>query len=163
MRIVTRSKTFDAPPERVFTTLDDLGVTGGHMTGSSAMMMGSFLTLTYLSPNKTGLNCKYRWQGKMMGLPMDFTVLVTKWISPTEKTWETIGESKLILYSSYKMQLHLSPQVRGTDATLSIGYNRPKNFLLKLLSYLLADVYCVWCLRKMLGDAEKSISMAAMQ
>jgi hypothetical protein len=32
-------------------------------------------------------------------MKMDFTVEVTKWLKGIEKTWETIGEAKMIIYS----------------------------------------------------------------
>lgn len=99
MKSINRIETYNATPEQVFKTIDDLGVTGMHMTRSSMMMMGSKLNLEFLTENHTGLGSRYRWTGKMMGLKMDFTVEVTKWISGKEKIWETIGEAKLIIYS----------------------------------------------------------------
>jgi hypothetical protein len=158
LRTVTRAKVFNAPPEDVFKNLDDLGVTGSHMTNSSAMMMGSKLELTYLTPHHIGPGSKYRWTGKMMGIPMDFTVVVTKWIENKEKIWETIGDSKLLIYSWYRMMLTIEPVTNGTRATLSIGYRRPESLLLKIISFLFADLYCIWCLKKMLGDARRHLS-----
>ncbi len=157
MRTISRRKTYKAPISEVFEKLDDLGVTGTHMTRSSMMMMGNKLSLTYLSPNHTGLNSTYRWQGKMMGIPMDFTVTVTKWISNKEKVWETVGEPHLIIYSWYRMTLNVSLTPEGTVAELAISYKRPAGFFLKILSFLFADLYCIWCLNKMLNDAERAI------
>jgi hypothetical protein len=157
MRTITRTARLAAPAMEVFPIIDDLGVTGVHMTRSSMMMMGSKLSLEYLTTNRTGLNSKYRWQGKMMGIPMDFTVLVTEWDPGRAKVWETIGESKLVIYSWYRMTLDLEESQSGTLATLSISYKRPKGFWNKLLSYVFADIYCIWCLRKMLGDANHSL------
>ncbi len=39
--MIKRTATFNAPAEKVFSCLDDLGVTGMHMTSSSAMRMGA--------------------------------------------------------------------------------------------------------------------------
>jgi len=157
MRTITRHRNYHAPIEKVFGRLDDLGVTGMHMTESSAMMMGSKLRLTYLSDNRTGLNAKYRWQGSMMGMPMDFTVLVTKWIRDKEKIWETVGKTDLIIYSWYRMSLTVSKTPIGSKAELSICYERPTGFFKKVVSFLFADLYCIWCLNSMLNDAAKSI------
>ena len=85
MKTITQKIQIQASSEKVFETLDDLAVTGMHMTQSSAMMMGSKLHLQYLTESKKGLGSKYRWIGKMMGMHMDFTVEVTKWIKPVEK------------------------------------------------------------------------------
>jgi hypothetical protein len=148
---------FVATPDAVFEAIDDLGVTGSHMTTSSAMMMGSKLHLEFLSENKTGFGTKYRWYGRMMGLPMDFTAEVTKWVHGKEKVWETVGDARLIIYSWYRMSLKIESKNNNTCAYLSIAYQRPRGFLNKIISFLFADCYCNWCLKKMLGDAKKSI------
>jgi hypothetical protein len=155
LRTVTRAKIFNASPEDVFKNLDDLGVTGTHMTNSSAMLMGSKLELTYLTSQHSGQGSTYRWTGKMMGIPMDFTVVVTKWVKDKEKIWQTVGDSKLIIYSWYRMMLKIEPVSNGTRVTLSIGYRRPQSLILKIISFLFADLYCIWCLKKMLGDAAR--------
>ncbi len=157
MKTVTRIETYNAPAHEVFKSIDDLGVTGMHMTQSSMMMMGSKLNLEFLTNNHTGLGSKYRWTGKMMAMKMDFTVEVTKWIKDQEKIWETIGETKLIIYSWYRMHLNVQPIMNGTKAELSISYKKPKRFFNRVLSFLFADLYCKWCLRKMLGDAKRSL------
>src|SRR5688572_15479204 len=158
MKTLSRKETYSASQGEVFETIDDLGITGMHMTGSSMMMMGSKLHLEFLTTNKTGLGSRYRWTGKMMGLIMDFTVEVTKWVNGVEKVWETIGETKLIIYSWYRMKLLLSESNGNTEAELSIAFEKPKGLLNKILCFLLADWYCRWCLKKMLGDAKKAIA-----
>jgi hypothetical protein len=155
MKALSKTEIFKAPPDRVFDVMDDLGVSGAHMTNSSMMMMGSKLSLEYLTPFHKGPGTKYRWKGKMMGLRMDFTMEVTKWIEGVEKVWETIGESMLIIYSGFQMTLKVYPESMGAKAELSISYNKPTSFIQKILCFLLADWYCNWCLRKMLNDARK--------
>jgi len=126
MKTLKRHILIQSSPERVFEVLDDLGVTGMHMTNSSAMMMGSKLHLQYLTTNHTGLNSKYRWTGKMMGITMEFTVAVTKWVKGVEKVWGTIGNARMIIYSWYQMRLVISQADGKTNAELSITYKRPK-------------------------------------
>ena len=124
----------DSTPEKVFETIDDLGITGMHMTKSSAMMVGSKLHLEYLTELHTGPGSRYRWTGKMMGIEMDFTVEVTKWIKGIEKVWETIGEAKMIIYSWYRMKLLISKVQDKTMAELSITYEKPKSLFAKFIS-----------------------------
>jgi hypothetical protein len=164
MKTKTLSKTevFEAPAMQVFRAIDDLGVTGMHMTESSMMMMGSKLDLKFLTSHRTGLGSRYRWTGKMMGMKMDFTVEVTKWINGREKVWETVGKSKLIIYSWYRMHLELTKTDQCTRAQLSISYKKPKGFFNKIISFLFADFYCNWCLRNMLSDAKKSLKSEKM-
>lgn len=158
MKTISKTAFYNASFEKVFQYLDDLGVTGMHMTQSSAMMMGSKLNLEYITPNHKGLGSQYRWTGSMMGMKMDFTVEVTKWISGVEKTWETIGEAKMIIYSWYRMHIHLSRKDNLTKAELSITYEKPLGWFLKVISFLFADWYCRWCLKNMLRDTGHSVS-----
>jgi hypothetical protein len=157
MKTISKRIRLNASPEKVFETLDDLGVTGMHMMQSSAMMMGARLHLQYLTDYHTGLGSKYRWTGKMMGMKMDFTVEVTKWIMGTEKTWETIGEARMIIYSWYRMHLLVESTTNGCEAELSITYEKPKDRIAKIISFLFADWYCNWCLKNMLSDTQKII------
>ena len=161
MKIIKRTEAYHAEPERVFEYLDDLGVTGMHMRKSSAMMMGSKLHLEFLTEHHTGLDSKYRWTGTMMGMKMDFTVEVTKWVKDVEKIWETIGEAKMIIYSWYRMHLSLSKVHGKTIAELSITYKKPKGWIYKIISFLFADLYCKWCLKNMLNDTKESMESAS--
>jgi hypothetical protein len=157
MKTLSRKEIFPASSQQVFKTIDDLGVTGMHMTESSGMMMRSKLDLEFLTTNRTGIGSRYRWTGKMMGIPMDFTVAVTKWVEGKEKVWETIGPTKLIIYSWYRMILQVKQQGEKTEAELSITYEKPAGLFNKILCFFLADWYCRWCLRQMLGDAKKRL------
>ena len=158
MKTITRTEVYSAIPEKVFHIIDDLSVTGMHMTKSSAMMMGSKLHLQYLTANHTGPGTTYRWTGTMMGMNMDFTVEVTKWIAGIEKVWETIGEAKMIIYSWYRMHLLLTKKEDTTVAELSISYEKPKGWFFKIISFFFAGWYCNWCLKNMLGDTKKQLN-----
>ena len=158
MKTLKRIEKYPFPSKEVFNAIDDLGVTGAHMTESSAMMMGSKLHLEFLSKNKTGPGSQYRWTGKMMGAAMDFTVKVTKWVEGKEKIWETVGPTKLIIYSWYRMSLVVRDTPPGSEAELSITYKKPIGLINKILCFLFADWYCRWCLKQMLGDARKTLA-----
>lgn len=137
--------------------MDNIGNTGMHMTKSSMPMMGSKLELKQLPENPTGLNSKYHWFGKMMGLTMDFTIIVSKWITDKEKVWETIGTAKMIILEWYQMRLVISPEGLNTRAELSITYTRPKNLFFKFISFFLAPLYAHWCLNNMLADSKNNL------
>src|SRR5690606_26425866 len=50
-------------------------------------------------------------------------------------------------------------EVNGkTEAELSISYEKPEGFFNRILCFFLADWYCRWCLKKMLGDAKKAVT-----
>ena len=157
MKTIIRTETYPALPGEVFDLIDDLGITGMHMTKSSMALMGSKLDLNYLTEHHTGPGSKYRWTGKMIGIKMDFTVEVTKWIYGVEKSWETIGEARMIIYSWFRMHLLLRNQNGGAVAELSITYEKPIQWYLKILSFLFAGLYARWCLKNMLSDSKKAI------
>lgn len=157
MKTIKRTETYNAPADKVFSYLDDLGVTGMHMTKSSGMMIGSKLDLEFLTKQHTGIGSKYQWTGSMMGMKMDFTVEVTKWVEGVEKVWETVGEAKMIIYSWYRMHLLVYPKGNTTQAELSIIYEKPKGWFAKIISFLFADWYCYWCLKNMLHDSKTKI------
>ena len=159
MKEIKKVKEYNATPNEVFAYLDDLGATGMHMTKSSMPMMGGKLTLDFLSDNHSGLHSKYRWTGKVLGFPLDFTVTVTKWSLNEEKIWETVGETKLIIYSWFRMHLKIKPVHNVTQAELSLSYKKPKSVFNRILSYFLADWYCRWCLKNMLDDTQRSIEI----
>lgn len=128
-----------------------------HMTKSSMPMMGGKLNLEFITRHHTGLGSKYRWTGKVMWMEMDFTVEVTKWLDGKEKTWETIGHPKVIIYSWYRMHLEISGDDNITKAELAISYEKPKGGFNKIICFLLGDWYCRWCLKHMLGDCKTSV------
>ncbi|MFZ5552854.1 MAG: SRPBCC family protein [Bacteroidota bacterium] len=152
-KTIKRTTIINASPEKAFAFMDNIENTGMHMTKKNTAMMGSRLTIEWLSENKTGLGTKYRWTGKVAGMNMDFTVEVTKWENGKEKIWETVGEPKLIVLSWYRMFLTLEPDENGnTIALLGIDYRRPKG---GVLGFFLAKRYAAWCVNSMLNDTKK--------
>ena len=88
---------------------------------------------------------------------MDFTVEVTNWVDGIEKTWETIGPAKMIIYSWYRMHLLVTTKENKANAELSITYEKPKGWFVRIISFLFADWYCNWCLKNMLSDSKSKI------
>jgi hypothetical protein len=150
-------KIFHASPEAVFDCLDDLGVTGMHMTESSMPMMGGKMDLQFLTLNKRGVGTRYRWTGKVLWRQLDFTVEVTKWIRSKEKIWKTERPAQLIIYSWFQMNLKIWNNQEDSLTQLSISYEKPKGLFNQLLCLLLGDWYCNWCLNNMLNDTEKKL------
>ncbi|HET9745793.1 MAG TPA: SRPBCC family protein [Chitinophagaceae bacterium] len=158
MKTIERSKIYQASPEEVFDCLDDLSVTGMHMTKSSMPMMGGKMNVELLSPHQKGLNTKYRWTGKVLWMVLDFTVHVTEWIRGREKSWETVGVARMIIMSWFKMNLKVEGNNQQSTAHLSINYEKPRGFFNRMLSFLLAGWYSRWCLNNMLNDAARKLA-----
>lgn len=72
----------------------------------------------------------------------------------------TIGNAKMIIYSWYRMQLFVRPANEASVVELSIRYEKSKGRFAKLISFLFADWYCDWCLKNMLADTKRKLSLS---
>lgn len=154
MRSLKKDIIINAPLEIVFARMDDLSKTGMHMSNSSMMMMGSKLMLEQLPGPSQGLGASFHWSGSVMGMPIDITETVTKWVVNKEKIWETIGTPKIIILGWYRMILKTEAVKEGTEASLQIDYTKPRGAFRIILYYLLSHWYCNWCLNNMLNDTK---------
>jgi len=159
MKTVSETVEIQAPAHEVFAHIDDIRNVGWHMTEQSSMaMMGSKLKLEVRSEQRTGLGATYRYSGKMMGLTLDFSESVTKYVPNREKVWRTIGEPRLLIMSSYEMRLAVEPQPPSSSRlTISIAYELPRSWCWRFVGILLAGWYSRWCLRRMCQDAKRAL------
>ncbi|MBI3136001.1 MAG: SRPBCC family protein [Bacteroidetes bacterium] len=149
---IERTEVINGKPEEVFAFMDDIRNTGRHMTESSGAMMGGKLKLEWLTTHTTGLGTKYRWEGKVLGMKMDFTVEVSKWVEAQQKIWGTVGEAKMIVITWFEMHLELTPNEDGTTTVkLRILFTKSKN----IPGFLLGRRYSIWCVKSMLKDTKK--------
>jgi hypothetical protein len=159
--MITARETVEirAPSEAVFAHVDDIRNLGWHMTSRSSMaMMGSRLRLEILSDQPTGLGATYCYSGTMMGLSIDFSESVTKYVPPREKVWRTIGEPRLLIIASYEMCVTVEPLSSSSSRlTLSIVYELPRSAFWRIVGLLLARPYSRWCLRRMLQDTRHAL------
>lgn len=152
VRSFERTVLINGTPGEVFAFMDNIENTGMHMTESSGAMMGSKLTIQWLSGHKTGLGTKYRWTGKVVGMKMDFTVEVTKWDQGKQKVWGTVGDAQMIVIDWFEMYLIMIPQSDGKVlAQLGIHYTKHRG----LWGFLLGKWYSKWCVKSMLKDTRK--------
>ncbi|MBI2125811.1 MAG: SRPBCC family protein [Thaumarchaeota archaeon] len=153
-----------ASPEEVFAFMDDIQNVGWHMEGQRSMpLMGGKLDLERLSTNATGEGATYRWYGKILGMKVDFSEVVSKWVEGREKVWHTIGDPKIIIMSNYEMRLTLSPTDVGTKVIFEIDYDLPNTWYGKIIGNLLASRYAEWCLRRACEDAKNALERGALK
>ena len=159
MRSATQTVDIAAPAAAVFAHVDDMKNIGGHMTDRSSMaMMGSKLTLEIVSPRATGVGATYRYHGTMMGLRLDFSESVTRYVPGREKTWRTIGEPRLLILGGYEMRVLVEPRPPSSSRlTISITYDLPRAPGWRLVAMLVAGWYSRWCVGRMCSDAQKAL------
>jgi Polyketide cyclase / dehydrase and lipid transport len=159
MTTVCETVEIRAPAESVFAHIDDIRNLGWHMARRSSMaLMGSRLRLEILSDQATGLGATYQYSGTMMGLSIDFSESVTKYLPPREKVWRTLGESRLLIVASYEMRVAVEPlSPWSARLTISIVYELPRSGFWRIVGLVLARSYSRWCLRRMCRDTKRAL------
>ena len=152
----SRSVTIEAPAARVFAYVDDIRNLARHMSESGSMpMMGSKLKLEIVTPEPTGVGAVYRYSGRMMGLTIDFSETVTKYVASREKVWRTIGEPQLLIMAGYEMRILVEPvSPASSRLTIGIDYELPRAGVWRALGWALAGAYSRWCLTSMVEGSK---------
>lgn len=161
MPTLSRSATIHAAPERVFAYVDDIRNLARHMSEQGSMpMMGSKLALQIVTPEATGVGATYRYSGRVMGLTIDFSETVTRYVPNHEKGWRTVGQPRLLIIDSYEMFASVEA-VPGTRSrlTITIDYTLPRSPLWHLLGRLVAPSYARWCLDSMLDGTLRDLEL----
>ena len=156
---LSRAASVAVPSERVFTYVDDIHNLARHMSESRSMpMMGSKLRLEIVSAEPTGVGATYRYIGQLLGLELDFSEAVTKYVAGREKIWHTIGNPKLLIMRGYQMRVLVEPVTPATsNLIISIDYELPVSGFWRVAGWLLADVYSRWCLTGMVDGSKRDL------
>ena len=118
-------------------------------------MMGSKLKLEIMTPEPTGVGAVYRYSGQMMGLTIDFSETVTKYLPAREKVWRTIGKPELLIIAGYEMRVLVEPlSLVSSRLTISIDYQLPRAGIWRALGWALGDTYSRWCLTSMVDGTK---------
>jgi hypothetical protein len=156
---LSRTALIGASAERVFAYVDDIRNLARHMSENPSMpMMGSKLTLEIVTAELTGVGATYRYKGKMLGLVLDFSETVTRYIAGREKIWRTIGNPKLLIMRGYEMRVLVEPVTPTTsNLTISIDYELPASGFWWIAGWLLGDAYSRWCLTGMVDGSKREL------
>lgn len=148
-----------APAESVFAHVDDHMTLSSHMTQPSWRMGGGKMevALDGGAGKKTG--SKIGLSGRVLGIPIRLEEIVTERTPPFRKTWETVGDPKLLVIGRYRMGVEITPQKTGSLLRVFIDYEWPGNTLLEQWAgYLLSGYYAKWCTQQMVDDTKKYFS-----
>jgi hypothetical protein len=95
-----------------------------------------------------------------MGLAIDFSESVTKYVPPREKVWRTIGEPRLLIIASYDMRVTIEPlSLSSSRLTIAIFYELPRSAFWRIVGLMLARPYSRWCLRRMAQGAQQALEV----
>lgn len=152
------SVLLDAPIEAVFAYLDDFHRLSAHMERRSGMMAGSSMTIEMDAGEGHAVGSQVRMRGRMMGIHLALTEVVTDREPPMRKAWRTI-DAELLVIGNYRLGFDLAPEGRHTRVRFFIDYALPGR--MRWLGILFARGYARWCIGRMAADASRQFAPRA--
>jgi hypothetical protein len=143
----------EAPPQLLFTLLDDHQRLSSHMSKSSWMMAGSSMTISIDAAHGHEVGSRIRLSGRVLGIELNVEEVVTERQPPWSKTWATIGVPRLLVIDSYVMGFVVADQRGGALLRVFIDYNLPTSGVGRWLGKLFGSAYAKWCTTRMVTDA----------
>ena len=141
-----------APPAVLFAELDDPERLAGHMTKSSMMMAGSSMTFSFDKAAGKAVGSRIGMTGSVLGIRLGLEEMVTERVPPFRKTWETVGEPRLLVIGGYRMGFEIAGQAGGSRLKMFIDWNDPPAPW-RWLGRLLGPAYARWCTENMARGA----------
>lgn len=149
------SIVLNATAEVVFSNLDDHQRLSAHMSQSSWMMAGAHMGIELDAAQGHALGSKMRMSGRVLGIPLVVEEIVTDYAPPLRKYWQTTDEPRLLVIGYYQMGFEITPQGSISQLRIFIDYALPKSMPERWLGKVFGGLYARWCVRHMVGDAEK--------
>jgi hypothetical protein len=162
-RHFTASAELGASVHEVFAYLDNPARLSTHMTRSSWMMGGGTMQVSMDEGAGARVGSRIRLSGKAFGLSLSVDEAVTQREPPAMKTWETLGEPKLLVIGRYRMGFQVTDSWSRAKLQVFIDYDLPRKGFARMLGWLLGRVYAAWCVKSMLADAAAHFAAQATQ
>lgn len=158
------STTVPASAERVFAHIDEHAALSSHMSQPSWKMGGGKFDLTLDEGAGKSTGSRIRLSGNVFGISIRVDEIVTERTPPFRKTWETVGDPKLLVIGRYRMGVEITPQPTGSLLRVFLDYDLPTGtFLEKWAGYLLGEYYARWCTQQMADDTKAHFSIQAAE
>lgn len=146
--------TVSASVERVFTQLDDPTRLAAHMSKRSWIMGWGRMETVLDAQHGRAVGSHIVLRGRVLGVRLYLDEVVTMREPPLTKTWETVGEPRLLVIGSYRMGFNLMPDGTPAQLRVAIDYELPTRGISRLLGRLFGRSYARWCTRRMVRDAQ---------
>lgn len=98
---------------------------------------------------------RIRLSGRVLGITLEVEEIVTDYLPPLHKRWETIGAPKLLVIGNYSMGFEIVPQGNSSRLRIFIDYALPESLPAHWLGRVFGGWYARWCTQRMVGDVEK--------
>lgn len=150
-----------ASAERVFDRLDDQTRLSKHMSKRSWQMGWSKMETVLDAGLGRSVGSHIIVQGRVFGVRLSLDEVVTVREPPLRKTWETVGEPRLLVIGRYRMGFALRPDGATAELRVAIDYSLPVEGISRLLGELFGRSYAKWCTRQMVRDAQSAFDVAS--
>lgn len=144
-------KIIQATPNEVFQFVNDHAQFSSHMNKPSLMMGGGRMITETDEGKGQKIGSHIRLKGKAFGIPLFLDEVVTRYEPPFCKTWETVGEVKLIVVGHYKMGIEIKPLEKNSFLRVFIDYDLPQKNA--WLGKLFGKTFAKWCVNQMIRGA----------
>jgi hypothetical protein len=147
-----------ASVEQVFNWLDDQTRLAQHMSRRSWKMGWGKMVVELDAGRGRAVGSHIVLRGRVFGVRLFLDEVVTEHEPPLKKSWETVGEPRLLVIGSYRMGFDMVPQGANAKLRVSIRYQLPREGVSRLLGRLFGRSYAQWCVRQMVEDAQRNHS-----
>jgi hypothetical protein len=147
-----------APIERAFEHLDDQTRLSAHMNKRSWKMGWGRMDLKLDEKRGRAVGSHIILDGRVLGIHLYLDEVITERMPPLRKSWETIGEPRLLVIGSYRMGFELRPVAAGAELRVEIDYDLPRTGIPRLLGSFFGGAYAKWCTKKMALDAQAAFA-----
>lgn len=145
-----------ASPQAVFALLDDHQRLAAHMEKPSLMMAGASMKIETDRQKGQALGSLITMKGQVLGIGLSVAEKVTEYAPPLRKSWETLGETRLLVIGPYRMGFTLAPDAEMSQLRVWIDYDLPSGRWGRWLGKLLGRRYADWCVKRMAVDAARA-------
>jgi len=145
-----------ASPQVVFALLDDHQRLAAHMEKPSLMMAGATMKIETDSKKSQALGSLITVKGQVLGVALSVSEKVTEYAPPRCKTWETFGDTHLLVIGAYRMGFVIAQDAEISQLRVWIDYDWPTGRWTRLLGRFLGRTYADWCVQRMAADAVRA-------
>lgn len=146
------------PPAALFDRLDDPTRLSAHMSTSSWRMVGGGMETVLDEGRGQRPGSRTVLRGRVLGMTLSVESAVVERTPPVRKTWETVGEPRLLVIGRYRMGYEIGSSGTASRVTVFIDYAPPHTVAGRVLCALLGGFYARWCVHEMLAAATTRFS-----
>lgn len=141
-----------AQPSSIFEYIDRPERLSAHMARRSWQLAGATMAIETDADGGRAVGSHIRLTSRMLGVHLYVEGRVVQREPPRLKTWETVGEPRLLVIGRYRMSVSIEQHSDRSRVTIAIDYALPTNAAARWLGMLFGSMYARWCVGQMTQD-----------